>query len=58
MTSSNHYYIQSGRFIQGVTKEKFLEHWKRLCYPIEQIDNDYLLTVNDYERPTTEQYFG
>jgi hypothetical protein len=58
MTSSNRYYIQSGRFIQGVTKELFLAHWRLLCYPIEQIEDDYLLTVNHYENSTAEFYFG
>jgi hypothetical protein len=44
------FYIQSGSVIQCVTEKEFLCQWRRTGTPIERIDNDYLLTLDQLKR--------
>jgi hypothetical protein len=52
------FYIQSGSVFQGVSFDTFWRTVRATSNPIEQIDRDYLITVNDYENHTDEQFFG
>ena len=52
------FYIQTGTLIQQVPVEVFLSQWRQGLTPIEQIDNDYLLTLIHHENHTDEFYFG
>ena len=50
------FYIQSGKVIQCVTAHVFFSQWRRTNIPVEQIDNNYLITLG--EDHDQDYYFG